>query len=187
MRTALLLIMIILAVPAFAQKNKGPEYPSMPVNESSKLITYEGVSKVPESSAGELYDRALEWVKEYYKNPMEKLRKQDRENGEMEVFGRFSIYAYDKKGNKTTSQAGLLQYTLELQFKDGRYKYVISKFNVKAQSYQPIDPWLLDKENDPNADNHVYQLIDIDKEMTDLIESMTEKIGAKADKEGDDW
>lgn len=188
MKNTLTLIMLaMMSMPALAQKSKLPEYPPMPVDKDSKLITYDGVSKVDGKSSGELYDRAFEWVKGYYKNPMEKLRKQDRDNGEMEVFARFPIYAYDKKGAKTTSQAGLIQYTLTLQFKDGRYRYVITNINLKATSNQPIDGWLTDKDNDPNADNHVYQLIDIDNELNTLIKDMTEKIAAKASSGGDDW
>lgn len=187
MKNLLLLALTVCSTSAFAQKTKLPEYPPMPVDKDSKLITYEGVGKVDGTSAGELYDRAFEWVKGYYKNPMEKLRRQERENGEMEVFARFPIYAYDKKGARTTSQAGLMQYTMTLQFKDGRYKYTITNLNVKATSNQPIDGWLTDKENDPNADNHVYQLIDIDNELNALIKDMTEKIAAKASKDGDDW
>lgn len=184
-RLAVILILAVTSVPALAQKNKLPEYPNMPVSEG--LITYEGVGKLDGASSGELYDRALDWVKGYYKNAMEKLRKQERENGEMEIFARFPVFAYDKKGVKTTSQAGLLQYTMTLQFKDGRYKYTITKFNMKATSNQPIDAWFTDKDNDPNADNHVYQLIDIDTEINTLIKDMTAKIATKAAGGGDDW
>ncbi|MCF8256126.1 MAG: DUF4468 domain-containing protein [Flavobacteriales bacterium] len=185
--TFLLMSLAMLSMSAMAQKTKLPPYPPMPVSKETKLITYEGVGKVDGKSSGELYDRAFEWVKTYYKNPMEKLRRQERDNGEMEVFARFPIFAYDKKGEKTSSQSGLIQYTLTLQFKDGRYKYVITDLNMKATSNPPIDGWLTDKENDPNADNHVYQLIDIDTELNALIKDMTHKIAAKADKAGDDW
>jgi len=185
--TLLLMTLAAVTLPALAQKTKLPEYPPIPVDKDSERITYEGVGKVDGKSSGELYDRAFEWVKAYYKNPMEKLRKQDRDNGEMEVFARFPIFAYDKKGVKTTSQSGLIQYTMTLQFKDGRYKYIITDLNLKATSNQPIDTWLTDKENDPNADNHVYQLIDIDSELNALIKDMTEKIAAKASSGGDDW
>lgn len=185
--TFLLIFLAAISLPALAQKTKLPEYPPIPVDKDSKLITYEGVGKVDGKSSGELYDRAFEWVKAYYKNPMEKLRKQDRDNGDMEVFARFPIFAYDKKGVKSTSQAGLIQYTMTLQFKDGRYKYIITDLNMKATSNQPIDAWFTDKENDPNADNHVYQLIDIDTELNALIKDMTEKIAAKASSGADDW
>lgn len=185
--TLLLLSFVALSIPSIAQKSKGPEYPAMPVDEKTKLITYEGVGKLDGRSAGDLYDRALDWAKGYHKNPTEKLRKTDRENGEIEIFARFPIYAYDKKGAKTTSQAGLIQYTMTLQFKDGRYKYTITNLNVKASSHQPIDGWLLDKENDPNADNHVYQLNDIHNELTSLIKDMTSKISSGPDKGGSDW
>ncbi len=188
MRNAFLLIALVSNfLPALAQKGKEPAYPNMPVDEKTKLITYEGVGKVDGKSAGDLYDRALEWAKGYHKNPTEKLRKTDRENGEMEIFARFPIYAYDKKGEKTTSQAGLIQYTMTLQFKDGRYKYTITNLNMKASSHQPIDGWYTDKANDPNADNHVYQLNDIHNELTGLIKDMVGKIASGPDGGGSDW
>lgn len=187
MKTILFLIVATASLSSYAQKSKDLVYPNLPVDEKTKLITYEGVGKLDGVSAKELYGRALEWIKTYHKNPTEKIRKQDEENGEIEVFARFPIFAYDKKGVKTTSNAGLIQYTMVLQFKDGRYKYVVSSLNYKAPSYQPIDSWLLDKENDPNADNHAYQLADIDLELKAMIKDMKSKVAAKADAKGDDW
>ena len=188
MRNTLLLIALVSNfLPALAQKGKEPAYPNMPVDEETKLITYDGVGKVDGVAAGDLYDRAMDWAKGYYKNPTEKLRRQEREKGELEIFARFPIYAYDKKGEKTTSQAGLIQYTMTLQFKDGRYKYTITDLNMKASSHQPIDSWLLEKDKDPNADNHVYQLNDIHNELTGLIKDMIGNIAAKPGSGGDDW
>jgi len=187
MKALMFLLITVVAMPAMAQKTKELPYPPIPVDEKTKLITYEGVGKVDGVSAKDLYAKAIEWVKTYHKNPTEKLRKQDEANGEIEIFARFPIYAYDKKGVKTTSNAGLIQYTMTLQFKDGRYKYTVTNLNLKSQSYQPIDSWFTDKENDTNADNHAYQLADIDIEINAMIKDMLHKVAAKEDKKGDDW
>lgn len=186
-RAITLLICTVMAIPAMAQKTKTLNYPNMPVDEKTKLITYEGVGKVEGVSSKELYDKAMEWIKTYHKNPTEKIRKQDEANGEIEIFARFPIYAYDKKGVKTTGSSGLLQYTMTLQFREGRYKYIVTKLNMKAQSYEPIDSWYTDREKDPNADNHAYQLIDIDLEINAMIKDMLHKVAAPSDKKNDDW
>ena len=121
----------------------------MELDPSTNLITYSGVPEVAGATAADLYDRAFKWGQDYYKNFGEKLRKQDKEGGEIEIFARFPIFVYDKKGVKTTSRQGLAQYTLILRFREGRYKYTVTKLNLKEQSYQPLEKWL-DRE-DPNA------------------------------------
>ena len=186
-KAILFLLVATMSTPAVAQRSKPLPYPAMKVDETTKMITYEGVGKVDGVTAKDLYSKAIEWVKSYHKNPTEKLRRQDEANGEIEIFARFPIYAYDKKGEKTTSNAGLIQYTMILQFKDGRYKYVVNGLNLKAQSHQPIDSWLIDKDKDPNADNHAYQLRDIDLEINAMIKDMLQNVAKKQEAKGDDW
>jgi hypothetical protein len=127
----------------------------------------------------------MKWGDDHYKNFAEKLRKQDKDAGEMEIFARFPIYAYDKKGNKTASRQGLAQYTLTIQFKDGRYKYTVTDLNMKASSYMPLEPWL-DRE-DPNAENHSYYLTDIDTEIRETIKSLKEAMASSGGDSEDDW
>lgn len=180
--------MLIASIPfaVMAQKKKDElSWPAMEVDSKSNLITYSEVPEVANVSAQELYDRAMKWGSGHYKNFAEKLRKQDKENGEMEIFARFPFYAYDKKGNKTTSQQGLAQYTMTIKFRDGRYKYTVTDLNFKASSYQPLEAWL-DRE-DPNAENHSYYLTDIDAEIRNTINSMKEAISKADEKSSDDW
>jgi len=160
-KAILFLLVATMSIPAIAQRSKPLPYPAMKVDETTKMITYEGVGKVDGVTA--------------------------KDNGEIEIFARFPIYAYDKKGEKTTSNAGLIQYTMILQFKDGRYKYLVNGLNLKAQSHQPIDSWLIDKDKDPNADNHAYQLRDIDLEINALIKDMLQNVAKKQEAKGDDW
>ena len=180
-------LMLITALPftVLAQKKGELTWPEMNIDPSTKLITYTDVPEVAGATATELYDRAFKWGQDYYKNFGEKLRKQDKEGGEIEIFNRFPIFAYDKKGVKTNSRQGLAQYTLTLRFRDGRYKYTLTDLNLKSTSYEPLEPWL-DPES-PNAENHSYYLTDIDAEITETIKSMTEAIATDPKKATDDW
>lgn len=180
-------MMLVASLPllSFAQKKAELSWPAMTVDPKTNLITYSGVSELAGASAGDLYDRTMEWVKVYYKNYAEKLRKSDRDAGEIEIFNRFPIYAYDAKGVKTTTRQGLVQYTLKIQFKDGRYKYTLSELNLKATSYQPLEPWL-DRE-DADAKNHSYYMTDIDAEIQADLKAMKEAIAKGPAKAGDDW
>ena len=184
----LLTLMLLASIPfaSIAQKKKDElSWPAMELDASTNLITYSEVPEVAGVSANDLYDRAMQWGNGYYKNFAEKLRKNDKEAGEMEIFARFPFFAYDKKGVKTTSRQGLAQYTLKIMFKDGRYKYTVTDLNVKATSYQPLEPWL-DRE-DPNAENHAYYMTDIDAEIRDVTKSLKEGMASGTKESEDDW
>ena len=185
MRILAFVLLAVLPFSLLAQKKGELSWPEMKVDPSTNLITYSDVPEVVGVSAQDLYDRAFKWGQDHYKNFGEKLRKQDKDGGEIEIFARFPIFVYDKKGVKTTSRQGLAQYTLTFRFRDGRYKYTITKLNLKEQSHQPLEKWL-DRE-DSNAANHSYYLTDVDAEITATIKSMTKAIATDATKAADDW
>lgn len=166
-----------------AQKKSDPTWPELNIDSKTNLISYSEVPTVDGVPASDLYDRAYGWIKTYYKNYAEKLRKSDKDAGEIEVFARFPIYAYDKKGVKTTSRQGLVQYTLTLMFKDGRYKYEITKLNHKSASYQPLEKWL--DRDDTNATNHAYYLTDVDAELKQVISSLKKAMTTSPEAESD--
>lgn len=183
-----LALMLVASIPfgSFAQKKKDElSWPAMSIDSKTNLITYSEVPEVGAVTADKLYDRAMKWGNDYYKNFAEKLRKNDKEAGEIEIFARFPFYAYDKKGEKTSSRQGLAQYTLTILFKDGRYKYTVTDLNYKSTSHQPLEQWL-DRE-DPNAENHAYYLTDIDAEIREMIKSMKDGLASGADSSEDDW
>ena len=177
--------MVSIPFISSAQKKKDElSWPAMKVDAKTNLIIYSEVPEVP-GTKDELFDRAMKWGSGNYKNFAEKLRKQDKPAGSMEIFARFPFYAYDKKGNKTTSRQGLAQYTLTIMFKDGRYKYTVTDLNFKATSYQPLEAWL-DRE-DPNARNHSFYLTDIDAEIVETIDSLKKAMAFADAKSEDDW
>ncbi|MBI1287566.1 MAG: DUF4468 domain-containing protein [Flavobacteriales bacterium] len=185
MRIIALMLLASLPFSLMAQKKAELSWPAMSLDPKTNLITYTEVPEVAGVSAQDLYDRAMKWGGEYFKNFAEKVRKQDKENGVLEIFNRIPFYAYDNKGNKTTSRQGLAQYTITIQFKDGRYKYTVTDLNLKASSYQPLEPWL--DRDDVDAANHSHYLTDIDEDIRATIASMKEGLSKAPEKSSDDW
>lgn len=175
---------LAISTVGFAQKNK-VQIPEMPMDDESGLITYSNNATVDGVSAADLYDRAFSWVKGHYKNYAEKLRVQDKENGRMEIFGRFPIFAHDKKGNITTSRVGLIQYTLGIDFKEGKYRYNLSKFNLKSGSYVAAEKWL--DASDENAANNAYKLIDLDAHILQTLAGLDKAMKTAPKGGDDDW
>lgn len=184
MKHIFLLAVMAVSTVAFAQKNK-VQIPEMPMDSETGLISYSEVVSVDGASAADLYDRAFNWGNEHYKNFGEKLRKQDKEGGRLEIFGRFHIYAHDKKGNPTTSKIGLIQYTFGIDLKEERYRYNVTNFNQKAGSYLACEKWL--DPADDNMKNNAYKLTDIDTEIQNMLEEFKKAMATAPAAKKDDW
>jgi len=75
---------------AFSQATKSTI--KLPIDESTKLITYTKVIDVTNQTKDVLFDRALAWAKGYYKNPTEVIREQNKEEGKIVCKGRYKIF-----------------------------------------------------------------------------------------------
>jgi len=177
-------ILIALILFANLQSFGQVAFPNIPVDKETKLITYDDVVDQKGVSAKELYSRATAWYQKYFNNPTEKLRKKDDENFTLELFVRFKLYNFDKKGVKSDASE-LMQYTLNIACKEGRYKYEFTKFNQKAPSFKPSEP-LLDK-NDPNAEKHTVWLKQVDEEIKKTINDLEKAMATSGEKKKDDW
>ena len=184
MKNFLILALVVVTLPALAQKDK-VKAPYLPVDTETGQITYLGKTELVNVTAQDLYDRAYNWATGYYKNATEKLRVQDKDNGRMEIFARFKIYAHDKKGEVTTSQIALVQYSFDIDFKDNKYRYVIHKINERAASYLPVEQW--QNPDDPDVVNNTYKLIDMDAEIKSVINSFQTAMTTAPKSDGDDW
>jgi hypothetical protein len=136
-------ISLMVAFGAFAQKKKDvpppPPPPQLPMDNANK-ITYEEVVDVPGKSADEIYRKVSSWFHSYYKNPGEVIRENDSLKKSITGKPRFRISnPADKEGNK--SDAGLVQYTITVTAKDGRFKYTLTEFNWKGNSYYACEKW----------------------------------------------
>lgn len=115
----------------------------IPVNdegqaEYSEVVTQPSSIVQPQSPSSELYARALKWANEFYTNPSQAIQSKVA-NESIEIKARVRLTETDRKGNVTPS--GYMNYTLTLQFKDGKYRYVISKIHQTASSYFDASKW----------------------------------------------
>ncbi|CAN5508927.1 hypothetical protein BH11BAC1_BH11BAC1_11680 [soil metagenome] len=133
---------ITISFSADAQKKKETPLPppELPRDQVTNKITYEEVVDVPGKSADEIYRKILGWFHAYYKNPGEVIRENDSLKFSVMGKPRFKISNLaDKEGTK--SDAGLVQYTITVAAKDGRFKYTLTEFNWKGNSYYACEKW----------------------------------------------
>ncbi|MDY0216281.1 MAG: DUF4468 domain-containing protein [Bacteroidales bacterium] len=186
MRTlkTIITISLFLALQSnlFAQRSKKePEAPQMPMDSTSMQITYREVVEVKGTKA-ELFARFTEWVQSHYKTSSV-IKNAEEESGLVEVSSRVKIYGTAKDGTKIMS--GLVNYNLTMELKDGRYRYTFTRFSLKAQAFQPIEPWL-DQTKKEWFPARFDNLREVDEQIKEIIVSLKEGMEPK-EVVKDDW
>lgn len=166
------------AISVKAQEN----VTKMPVDPDTKKITYQEVVTVPGTPA-ELFNRAIEWINKQYKNPVDATKVRDQASGVIEILHRFEL-SRTEQGAKLI--AGIVDYTMKLEMKDGRYRYTITNFNYKDKSRQPFERYLNKKDPAyvPMWDDYVKQSDDFTRK---LIESLKQGMQPPPAKKNDQW
>jgi hypothetical protein len=184
-----IILAFVLAGSTFiskAQKEQLVTPYAVPVDSVSELITYEKVVEVKGVSEEELYKRINDWFHTFYKNPSEAIRENDSVNHTIVGKPRFRLSnTAEKDGMKT--EAGLVQYTITVSSRNGRFKYEITAFNVKQASYFPCEKWLDTKAISymPAYNDYLQQL---DKYAHELTASLINAAShAKPVKDKDAW
>jgi len=173
---------LVLLFSSMAAAQDQPLSPAVPVDPDSKRIWYRAVVEEPGDPVY-LYKHAMKWFNYYYKNPTSVFSIQDQINGKLEGNGRMSLYFDDEEGNRR--DAGLVVYKILIEFKDDRYRYTVSDFNLKGTSRYPLEKWL-NKEDpiyNPQWDIYLYQ---IDTTMQRLTTTLKEKMKPVVEKT-DEW
>ncbi len=178
-----LIFVLFLSVGTYAQKASEVEIPYFPIDEESKLVTYTDVIQVPGVLKDSLYDVAMAWMKIYYKSPSQAIKSQSKEEGVIDIRHQFYVTRKDKNQEV---KAGLINYYLTLQFRDGRFKYTITKVNLESTSYFGIEKWL-NEEPYKKDENVPGYLVQIDKFMMDLISSMESEVKPVVPKKEEEW
>ena len=156
--------------------------PNIPIDPDSQKIVYRDVIQ-EKGDPGYLYNKAMEWFNYYYTNPTSIFNIQDKVNGKIEGTGRMSIYYVDDKG--TRLNAGMVVYTIRIEFKEDRYRYTMTDFNLKGASRFPLEKWL-NKEDpayNPQWNNYLYQ---VDTTMQRLSTTLIDKMKPVEEKK-DEW
>ncbi len=146
MRQSLVLLLSILTLQGFGQLSNmdftSYGLPDFPIDEETQLVSYSDIVNVEGVSAADLYQLGLDWINKYYKNSSSVMQAKDNQKFLLE--GKHSFYVMkDIKGNEVKGE--LIKYQFNLMFRDGRYKYVITKINVQKTAYYGIENWLTDE------------------------------------------
>ncbi|HQV00422.1 MAG TPA: DUF4468 domain-containing protein, partial [Bacteroidia bacterium] len=142
--------------------------------------TTEGLTKE------QLYDKAFTWLMGYYKNPSDVLREKDRETGTMLLKARFKIFNPTDKKNDVITPAGDVQYSLKLEFRNGRCRYKLTEINWKQPSYYAIERWQ-DKTQQSYQPNYDYYLKQTDENCKKIAADFTKAITAVKEVKKDEW
>jgi hypothetical protein len=157
--------------------------PTLPVDPETKKITYREVVN-QEGNPGYLYDKAIQWFGYYYLNAQSVFSLQDKTNGKVEGVGRMKIYYNDSKTG-TRMDGGLILYTIRIEFKDNKYRYTLTDFNLKTASRFPIEKWM-NKEDPAYNSNWDLYLYQVDTTMQRLVSTLKEKMKPTVVKK-DEW
>ena len=153
---------------------------ALPVNEDTQLITYQEVVEV-EGNKETFFIRAVSWLNGYYKKPMDVTKTRQANSGLIEGLHRFRLKNVAQDGIKT--DAGTIQYSFVLNFKEGRYRYTMTDFVLRQTSKLPVEKWLND--SDPQIQSYLTQ---IDEFAKSWIKSLKEGMQPEAEKkDDDDW
>lgn len=177
------IVMLSVVSTSFAQQKA---IVKLPVDEETKLFTYDKVQEVAGVSQAELYSRGLEWCLGYFKNPNDVIRERDSVGGKILCKARFNISnPADKKGLQTS--AGMVQYTLTLMFKEGKYRAVLTEINWKQQSYYAIERWMDTSSQYYDEEKFNYYLQQTDEKAKEILKDLdkTMKTGEKV--KSSDW
>lgn len=161
---------VMICAAAFAQKNETPEAPYLPIDERTNLVTYQDVVK-QEGTPAVIYERAMEWVKKYYKNTSEVIKKADPQKGVIEM--RSSVRIFYKQKDGTLRYKNVVYYNFKIECRDNRYRYTITNFNEKAAGPAPIENWFNTSLSGWTPSQYDY-LSQIDEQVKELITSLEE-------------
>lgn len=119
MKTVLILLALVWAAPAWAQKEDA-EPPKV-----DGLYRYEGVVEVDGATADQLFDRARLWAFDAFTSFKDVNHTTDRESGTILIVGNTGNLPSRKFGF-TGIGGGIVKFKMSIYVKDGRYKYVVT-------------------------------------------------------------
>lgn len=183
MKLSVLAFNIVLGSGCFFSVAAQTASSGTPVDPETKKITYKEVV-TQEGTPGYLYDKSIQWFNYYYLSPASVFSVQDRVNGKVEGQGRLRLVNPGSAAG-THTDGGIVTYQIRIEFKDNRYRYIITDFSLKMASRYPIEKWMnkQDPLYDPNWDAYLYQ---VDTTMQRLVSTLKEKMKPTVVKK-DEW
>jgi hypothetical protein len=99
----------------------------LPIDSITHQITYSGIVVVDSSSADLLFDRAKEWFVHSFNSANDVVQMEDKERKKIIGKGKFDVVT-SYMSSLSTNSLGYVKFSVEIQAKEGRYRYVITDF-----------------------------------------------------------
>lgn len=165
MKKVLFLFVLLLCTMSCVAQNDGI-LQNCQMDSIGGKFTLSAVDTVPNTTAAELYLRAITWISETYKNPNAVIKSRDKEAGVIILNG-YTI-------------SNSIKSRLELRFKDSKYRWTLSDFVCILS-----DIGLQDRPMEviPRYTNSPNKEIQLKKDCNNYITSLREAMNKK----GDEW
>lgn len=173
------LIFIFLGLSLLAGKSASAQ--SMPFDTTKKKVIYTEVVSVPGTNKDKLQDRALTTLRSIYKEADKKIVTNDKGEGKLVLNGYTKIILKDPKTGLMTPDPAFVKYKLQIDFKDGKYRYTFYDFNIDKGGYPfPIERWVDPKFEKPKNDRVDEKVEFVNNDIRNIIAKLKE--GMKQDK-----
>ena len=137
----------------------------------SQDITY---SKSVELAAtkSELKNKTFVWFQSYFKNASSIIKT----NNEAELIANPHFRILNPKSDKgIQTTAGIIQYTINVHFYEGKYEYELTNFYLKQTTNYPIEKWK-DTTAPDYKQKYAFYLEQVDKYAKETIASLEKSI-----------
>jgi len=188
----LLLPLLFICSLSYGQK----EPLILPIDSITNKITYSEVVKVDSVSKQELFSRAREWFAKAYKNSSKVIQMEDKESGK--IVGKALMQVYHKALGMTF-ESGYINYTISIYIKDGKYKYEFVDFYHTGQyvgngnripDYGICENMIHTKDKNMGISyqkTYNYYLLQMDRNITVLVEDLKLSMLSKSKNNNDNW
>ncbi len=183
MKNKIFSVSVILSLFFLNMMAQDVDRPDMPVDPNSNLITYREVVE-EEGTKDEFFNRCVDWLNNFYKNPVAVSKVRDQASGIVKGQHQFRIYNYEEDHKK---DAGMIMYDFKIELKEGRYRYTVDKFLLRKASRFPVEKWLDRNAPDFNEkyDSYLQQINSFMKE--EWIPSLKERMKPEIEVEEEEW
>jgi len=175
----------LLSLSLFTMVSFSKAQQTFPVDAETKQAIVKEVVEVPGATQAELFDRALAWINKFYPNPTGVIQSKNIETGEIVGKAQFRLQGKDKKGVETND--GFVGYTMTLSFKDGKFKYEITRIHWKQTSYWDISKWMDKKAAEYDDVRYQSYLEQANKYFDNLKLELKKAVKTPPVKKKDDW
>ena len=179
--SVLLLLAFLFAKVAHSQEDIRNK---LNIDPNTHLITYQEVVDEP-GSKEKLFNRCVEWLNFFYKNPVGVTKERDLNNGVIRGHFHFPVNDTDTDGNNKL--AGQMYYDFRIEFKPDRFRYTLDNFVLKTTTETPAEKWMNKEDPDynPKWDNYLAQIDDFVR--NEWVKSLKQKMKPIKKVEDESW